>query len=166
LKGKYTDTIPSHLWQYFEEVDVGVGQWARANVTQIKKYTAALDKHIDDINGKYRRNLDDFKTAEAKGADLVQRETEPVASSIKEVEILAAKFQYELDTLATKIDDLEASVAAYGRMVTDLEDKLDDFEATENEKKGALRRLIGFLFGWVGGSGSDSDDEVEVVKDE
>ena len=95
----------------------------------------------------YHEKLEGFNDLQAASEDLITEERHDLTENVRDIENLAAKFEYELDNFQSKVEDMENGIAEYERQVTQLETRAGELDQEKEESwfRGYLDFFIGKL---------------------
>ena len=116
--------------QWMNDVDGSVVEGKVDEVTALENQGGRDHENLD---ASYREKLDEFNNLRDGSDDLITEERNTLAESVKDVETLGAKLEYELNTLQSKVEDMESGIADYERQVVQLENRAEDLDEEREE---------------------------------
>ena len=85
------------------------------------------------LESTYQEKLQEFNSLRGASDNLLSEERTTLTESVKDVENLGAKLEYELDALQSKVEDMENGILEYERQLTQLESRAAELdEETED----------------------------------
>ena len=134
-------SIDAQLHQ-LEERDVS---WIREIVSMVEDLNRSTTKDQDDLDTIYHQRLEEQNSLQVAITDLVSEEKISVTEALKDIDVLAAKLEYELGAMRSKVQDVEDGVLELARQVYELEAKAQNLEDGEKHKDSWLISLLGIL---------------------
>lgn len=126
---KEARSMSSHL----ENLRTQIRPWVEEKVKQVEGYDERLSKDGANLDLVYHQKLDEYNALQNASEDLLSEEKANLTETLKEVETLGAKLEYELSALEGKVEDVEDGVAEFERQVQLIEtraEELDDVQET------------------------------------
>ncbi|KAK4129221.1 hypothetical protein N657DRAFT_561823 [Parathielavia appendiculata] len=100
--------------------------WVSKQVASV----TALDQILDSQQGELQQLLHDaderYQRARHGAGEVVAEERARLAEAVKDVEMLAAKLEYEIGALVSRVAEVEDGVAQFGRQVEDVERRAEE----------------------------------------
>ena len=97
----------------------------------------ALDKQASQdnqiIEEMYHMKLEEYNNLRDATDDLLSEEKAALTDSLKDMETLGAKLEYELNALQSKVEDMESGVADFERQVEQLENRAEELGEEKQE---------------------------------
>lgn len=87
---------------------------------------AALDQ--ERFQELHMQLSEEYQDLRKNTQDFLGEERSHVTETLKDIEVLGAKLEYELDSLVSKVQDVEDGVSQFERQVDDLETRADELE--------------------------------------
>ena len=120
-----------HLYSRIQLVQEGLGCWAAHRLSDIRALDRTLDAQQAELQGLHGAAEEAYQRARRGGGELVAEERARLAEAVRDVELLAAKLEYEIGALVSRVDDVEDGVAYF-------EAQVEDVERRAGELKGVL----------------------------
>lgn len=118
----------SVMGQRLEECENQVASWVERKVDDIQAYE---DQAISDqakLDLIYHQNLDDYNAFHDYSDGLLSRSRPELTETVKDLEIVGAKLDYELSALESKVEDVENEVADFERKVLQIEARTEELD--------------------------------------
>lgn len=138
--------VARHLNQSVEDIIYDVEPWVEERL----KMVAALDDRYardkEDIQQLYYQLSDACQRVRGSSDELLAEERAHLTESVKEIEVLLARLEYEITALVQKVNDVEDGVRNYERQVDDLEKRAEELKIqleTESWPHWFVRTLTG-----------------------
>ncbi|KIX00803.1 uncharacterized protein Z518_09868 [Rhinocladiella mackenziei CBS 650.93] len=103
--------------------------YTESRVAHVETLDHAANQHLEQLNELYYHRLEEYQTLQATSSDIVSQEKNALTESIRRIEMLGAKMDYELDSLQSRLQEVE--------------DGVDDFERNVLVIEARVRELIG-----------------------
>ncbi|KAL8797889.1 MAG: hypothetical protein Q9195_000241 [Heterodermia aff. obscurata] len=116
--------------QRMKDVD---GSIVEGKVDEVTALEDQGGRDHETLDSTYRDKLDEFNNLRDSSDDLIIEERNTLTESVKDVETLGAKLEYELNTLQSKVEDMESGIADYERQVVQLENRAADLDDEREE---------------------------------
>ncbi|EEY21239.1 conserved hypothetical protein [Verticillium alfalfae VaMs.102] len=164
VTGLLPDTAPPHDPLVALKQQAGVAELARAlygSIYSISNHISpwvvtkvgaieALDAHYtrehEEIQGLYYQLSEAYQRVKQGSSELIASERGRLTEAIREVEVLAARLDYEVNALGGKVGDVEDGVLVFERQVEDVEARAEELKATL-ETEGWLHWFVRTLTG-------------------
>ncbi|KAL3423454.1 sin3 complex subunit [Phlyctema vagabunda] len=145
-KQKYLAEDFKNLFEKVSYVKNDIGNWVGSKVMGIESldYQAAQD--LEELQALFYQLTETYHAIKQSSQDAIGEDRSQVMESIKDVEMLGAKLEYEINALVSKIQDVEDGVAQFERQVDDLEvyaTELENQLKTESWAHWFVRSLTG-----------------------
>ncbi|CAF9925147.1 MAG: hypothetical protein HETSPECPRED_005762 [Heterodermia speciosa] len=111
--------------QRMKDVD---GSIVEGKVDEVTALENQGGRDHETLDSTYRERLDEFNNMRDSSDELITEERNTLTESVKDVETLGAKLEYELNTLQSKVEDMESGIADYERQVVQLENRAEDLD--------------------------------------
>ena len=109
------------------------GSMVEGKVNDIVSLDTQGETDHEILDSKYREKLEEFNNLRDASEDLLAEERTSLTESVKDVENLGAKLEYELSALQSKIEDMESGINEYERQVTQLENRAAELDEEKEE---------------------------------
>lgn len=135
-----------NLFEKMSELQNHVGPWVEKQVNQIMSLDEqAADDH-NQLQNLYFELGEQYEALKQNSQDLLEQERAHVTDSVKDIEVMGAKLEYEINGLVSKVQDVEDGVAQYEVQVASLEERALELETqlrTESWPHWVVRKLTG-----------------------
>lgn len=122
-----------------------VGLWVEAKVDYVNEYDSQAARDQESLDNMYRQKLQEYHTLRDASDELLAEEKRSLADSIKDIETLSAKLEYELSALNSKVEDVDNGITEFGRQVLQLESRAEMLLEASNDEKGWLWWALSFF---------------------
>ncbi|EAW08285.1 putative Sin3 complex subunit (Stb2) [Aspergillus clavatus NRRL 1] len=131
-----------------EELAQRTAPWVERQVLAVDELSQNLSESQDQINALYLTQTEKYQQIRDRTSDLLTEEHTSLLDTMKRVELMGAKLDYELSALESKVEDVETGLGEFERYVLDLEARIQGLIRTEEEKHSnswfsRLRSLFG-----------------------
>lgn len=123
------------------------GSLVEQKVEEVNDFDTQYAKDQDTLHLMYRQRLEEFDALRDTSVELVAEEKKSLTQTIKDVDNLGAKLEYELTALYSKVEDVENGVAEFERQVLEIERRAEDLHEAETDKNSWLWWTLGFFAG-------------------
>ncbi|CAJ2499902.1 Uu.00g027550.m01.CDS01 [Anthostomella pinea] len=120
--------------------------WVDENIKSIEDMDDNYARQQDELQTLYHHCRDVYQRMKQDSQDTVGEERVQITEALKEVEVLAAKLEYEINVLVSRVQDVEDGVVQFEVQVDDVERRADDLKAhleKESWLHWAVRTLTG-----------------------
>lgn len=120
-------------------------------VANIEGLDSESQEHLEELNAVYYHRLEEYQGLRATSTELVAEEKVALTDSLRRVEMLGAKLDYELNALQSRVQEVEDGVGEFERSVVDIESRVKEMMEHENTNRNFERwgrwllRLAGFV---------------------
>jgi hypothetical protein len=122
--------------------------WVERQVDSVDGLNNILYERHEELNSVYLERSGDYQRLRERSSDLVTDEHSHLNDSVKRVELLGAKLDYELHVLESKVEDMEQGLGDFERHIVNVETRVKGLLQGEEEHGISwmtwLRRSIGF----------------------
>ena len=101
------------------------------NLAELDDKTAAS---LEELNSDYYQCLDEYQLVRATSNDVVADEKMELTESLRRLEMLGAKLDYELTALHSRVQEVEDGVGDFEKSVLDIEAKVKDLTADHRSR--------------------------------
>lgn len=131
--------------QQLENCEIRVASWVEQKVDNIQVYEQHASSDQAKLDLIYHQKVDEYNALHVASDDLLSEERSNLTETIKDLEILGAKLEYELSALESKVEDVENGVADFERQVLLIEARAEELD----EPGGAKVSWIGWFLRMV-----------------
>lgn len=121
--------------------------WVERQVDSVDGLNNVLYERHEELNAVYLERFGDYQRLRERSSDLVTDEHVHLSDSMKRVELLGAKLDYELHVLESKVEDMEEGLSDFERHIVNVETRIKGLLQGEEEHGVSwmtwLRRSIG-----------------------
>ena len=103
--------------------------WAEEKITQVEQYDHIANQDSGKLDLIYHQKFDEMNHLHDASEELLTEEKANLTEANKDIEILAAKLEYELSALESKVEDVENGVADFEKMVCQIEGRATELDA-------------------------------------
>lgn len=121
------------MGERLEDLKIEIKSLVEEKVSQVEAYDQRLGQDRVNLDIISHQKSDDYRAIHDASEDLLTEERANLTESIKDVETLAAKLEYELSALGWKVEDVENVVADFERQVLLLEMRAEELDDTEEK---------------------------------
>ncbi|KAJ5363902.1 uncharacterized protein N7496_009615 [Penicillium cataractarum] len=122
--------------------------WVERQVDSVDGLNNILYERHEELNAVYLERFGDYQRLRERSSDLVTDEHAHLSDTMKRVELLGAKLDYELHVLESKVEDMEEGLSDFERHIVNVETRIKGLLQGEEEHGISwmtwLRRSIGF----------------------
>ncbi|KAJ5679136.1 hypothetical protein N7462_007380 [Penicillium macrosclerotiorum] len=122
--------------------------WVERQVGSVDGLNQIIYDRHEELNAVYLERFGDYQRLRERSSDLLSDEHAHLTDSVRRVELLGAKLDYELHVLESKVEDMEEGVTDFERHIINLESRVKGLLQGEEEQSVSrvtwLRRSMGF----------------------
>jgi hypothetical protein len=122
--------------------------WVERQVDSVDELNNILYERHEELNAVYLERFGDYQRLRERSSDLVTDDHAHLSDSMKRVELLGAKLDYELHVLESKVEDMEEGLGDFERHIVNVETRIKGLLQGEEEHGVSwmtwLRRSLGF----------------------
>lgn len=111
-------------------------KWVDAHLSSVHSINIQADQDIAELDDMYFPRLEDYQALREDAHEIVSRERLQLQESVRDLETLGAKLDYEINTLRSKVDDVDDGVLELERQVDFVEDRYRELEGVCGEREG------------------------------
>lgn len=120
--------------------------YTESRVAHVEALDHAAHQNLEHLHELYYHRLDEYQTLQATSSDLVSHEKAGLTESLRRIEMLGAKMDYELDSLQSRLQEVEDGVNDFERNVLAIEEKVKQLIGEENQASVPwLQRMFNFM---------------------
>lgn len=109
--------------------------WVRNMIEEVEGLDKQGNGDRRELDYMYHQKLETYNGLREASDGLLAEERASLTETIKDVDVLGAKLEYELGTLQSKVEDVEIAVAEFQRQVVDIETRAAELDQ-ESESSG------------------------------
>lgn len=137
MRGLYEDL----LWMQTE-----LAPWVTGNIGDVAALDGKFGVQQADLQALYMAVNESYQRIHHDSGELVAEERSRLTEAVKDIEVLAAKLEYEINALVGRVLDVEDGVAHFEAQVEDVEKRAEELKAvleTESWPHWFVRTLTG-----------------------
>ncbi|CRK18919.1 hypothetical protein BN1723_011708 [Verticillium longisporum] len=134
------------LYGSIHSISNHLSPWVVTKVEAIEALDAHYTREHEEIQGLYYQLSEAYQRVKQGSSELIASERGRLTEAIREVEVLAARLDYEVNALGGKVGDVEDGVLVFERQVEDVEARAEELKATL-ETEGWLHWFVRTLTG-------------------
>lgn len=123
-----------HLAKQLQDLSACDGSWVEQRVEDVNDLDAQYGKDQESLNQMYHQKLEEYNGLHAVSDERVAEKTASLADTIKEIENLAAKLEYELTALQLKIKDVENGANEFERQIVEIESRAEELREETRDR--------------------------------
>ncbi|KAI9931664.1 hypothetical protein ASPWEDRAFT_103827 [Aspergillus wentii DTO 134E9] len=109
--------------------------WVERQVGAVDGLNQILYDRHEEVNTVYLERLEEYQKLRERSSDLLTQEHSYCMDSMKKVELMGAKLDYELNVLGSKVEDVESGLGEFERHVIEIETRVQALIQGEEEKQ-------------------------------
>ncbi|KAG9255906.1 uncharacterized protein F5Z01DRAFT_650504 [Emericellopsis atlantica] len=113
--------LARHLNQNIEEIKVNVNPWVEEKLKTLALLDERYARDKDGLQSHYQQLNEACQRVRYSSNELLAEERASLTESVKEIDVLVARLDYEINALVSKAVDVEDGVQTFERQVEDLE---------------------------------------------
>ncbi|RHZ51091.1 putative Sin3 complex subunit (Stb2) [Aspergillus thermomutatus] len=118
-----------------EELTQRTVPWVEGQVNSVDELNRKLYESHEKINSIYLDQAEKYQQMRERSSDLLTEEHAYLVDTMKRVELMGAKLDYELNVLESKVEDVESGLGEFERHVLELETRMKGLIKSEEEKQ-------------------------------
>ncbi|KAM0259979.1 hypothetical protein ACHAQJ_003072 [Trichoderma viride] len=135
-----------HLSQYIDRIVYGIEPWVKEKIKLVHLLDEKYGKDKAEIQNLHHHLSEIYHRVQYSSDEMLAEERASLTESVKEIEILVARLDYEINALVQKINDVEDGIKNFERQVEDVERRADELRRqleTESWLHWFVRTLTG-----------------------
>jgi hypothetical protein len=125
---KYIGEDFRKLYERISDLKNNVTPWVEKKVSGVDALDEQAAGDQEEFQALYVRLSESYQAVKQSSQELLAEERSHVTEAIKDIEVSAAKLEYEINSLVSKVEDVEDGVAQFERHVDELETRADELE--------------------------------------
>ncbi|KAF2091225.1 hypothetical protein K490DRAFT_62545 [Saccharata proteae CBS 121410] len=131
-----------------------VNKWVERKISGVEELNAMAERDQQELEELYYPRLEEYQSLRDDTKETISHERGLLLESVKEVETLGAKLEYEINALRSKVEDVEDGVVEFERQVRVVEDMVQTLESECRGREGWVRWGVKMMTGsWRRGGG-------------
>jgi hypothetical protein len=134
------------LYQSIATIKRDVGPWVTKKIDGIEALDERYAREQDELQALYYQWTEAFQRVRASSSEMVAEERGHLTESLKDVEVLLARLEYEINGLVSKVGDVEDGIVGFERQVEEVEKRAEELRIqleTESWLHWFVRTLTG-----------------------
>ncbi|ODA81048.1 hypothetical protein RJ55_04010 [Drechmeria coniospora] len=111
----------AHLARLIDDIVHGVGPWVEEKLKNVEALNERYEKDKTELKGVYQQLSEACRKVRYNSDELLAMERVSLTESVREIELLVARLDYEIDSLVQKVNDVEDGIQNFERQVEDVE---------------------------------------------
>ncbi|KAL1839868.1 hypothetical protein VTJ49DRAFT_1054 [Mycothermus thermophilus] len=138
--------ISHRLFTHLQRLQSSLGPWVRSRVCAVSSLSQIIDAQHSEAQALHSAADEACARAQHGAREVVTEERARLAEAVKDVEVLAAKLEYEIGALVSRVAEVEDGVRQFEAQVEDVERRADELKRvleTESWLHWFMRTLTG-----------------------
>jgi hypothetical protein len=135
-----------NLYTHLQLIQRDLTPWVSKNLTSVTTLDQTLDTQQSELQALHSAVDEAYQRIRHSSGELVAEERARLAEAVKDVEMLAAKLEYEIGALVSRVAEVEDGVAQFEAQVEDVERRAEELKGvleTESWVHWFVRSLTG-----------------------
>ena len=135
-----------HMYEKIIDLQDEIAPWVGRKVDDVDALDEQAARDIEGLQTLYYQHTESYQAVKQNSQDILGDERSHVMETIKDIDVLGAKLEYEINALVSKVEDVEDGTAQFERMVEELEGRADELEtqlSSESWMHWAVRSITG-----------------------
>ena len=124
-----------------------IGAWSVNKIDEVETLDLQGSKDQGELTSIYNVRRSDFEALGRSTDELLAREKMSLREAVTDVELSAAKLEYELNALQSKVEEVEDGVDAFEQLVSDVEARTRELQADHVSRESSFSWLLRFFTG-------------------
>lgn len=133
------------LGQQLEDCEIQIASWVEQKVDHIQVYEQQAGSDQARLDLIYHQKFDEQNALHDASDDLLSEERSNLTDTVKDLENLGAKLEYELSALESKVEDVENGVADFERQVLQIEARAEELDGPGEAKVSWVGWFLGMV---------------------
>ncbi|KAF6234965.1 hypothetical protein HO173_006895 [Letharia columbiana] len=133
------------LGQQLEDCETQIASWVEQKVDHIQVYEQQAGSDQARLDLIYHQKFDEYNALHDASDDLLSEERSNLTDTVKDLENLGAKLEYELSALESKVEDVENGVADFERQVLQIEARAEELDGPGEAKVSWVGWFLGMV---------------------
>ncbi|PSR94523.1 hypothetical protein BD289DRAFT_136161 [Coniella lustricola] len=134
------------LYGHILNIQNSISPWVTAKVKDVEALEEAYKNQDESLQEAYYSFSDEHQRMKQNSTEMIAEEKGRVTMAIKDVEVQAAKLEYEINALLSKVQDVEDGIAGFEANVVEVEKQAEELKKqleTESLVHWLVRTLTG-----------------------
>ena len=110
--------------------------WVKNRLKEIEDLDAAADADIETLESIYYPRLDNYHALREVTHAVITNNRARLAASLRELDNVSDKLEYEISALRSKVEDVEDFVEEFKRQVNHVCERVEELEKTLGKREG------------------------------
>ncbi|KAI5864675.1 hypothetical protein GGS23DRAFT_561350 [Durotheca rogersii] len=145
-KYSYVAELATSLYANILEVAQTFEPWVARQTKSIEEIDDDYARQQEELETLYYQRSDGYENVLVKSREKIGEQRAHITEALKEVEVQAARLEYEISALVSRVQDVEDGVAQFEMQVDEVERRADELKRqleTESWVHWAVRTLTG-----------------------
>lgn len=132
---KLEDSLASRaqiMKERVQRLEMQCASWVENRVEMVEGLDKQGDRDREELDLIYHQKLEEHNTLREAANGLLAEERTSLTETVKDVDVLGAKLEYELSALQSKVEDVEIAVAEFERQVIQIETRAEELSEEVN----------------------------------
>jgi hypothetical protein len=121
--------------------------WVDSSVTNVNRIINLVRRDQDTLDGLYYPRLEEYHALEQHSRSVRDEQKTVLAETIREVEVMGARLEYEINALRSKVEEVEDGVGEFELQVNALEDRVREMEEELRPRERWMQWLLRLTLG-------------------
>ncbi|KAL2136524.1 hypothetical protein VTI74DRAFT_3349 [Chaetomium olivicolor] len=135
-----------HLHSHLHQIKADLAPWVTCKLSAVTTLDQTFASHQSDLQTLHAAIDDAYQRIRHSSAEVVVEERGRLAEGVKDIEVLAAKLEYEIGALVSRVNEVEDGLAQFEAQVEDVERRAEELKGvleTESWVHWFVRTLTG-----------------------
>lgn len=124
-----------------------IGAWSVNKIDEVEALDLQGSKDQGELTSIYHQRRSEFEALGHSTDELLAREKMSLREAVTDVELSAAKLEYELNALQSKVEEVEDGVDAFEQLVSDVEARTQELQVDHVSRESSFSWLLRFFTG-------------------
>ncbi|KAK4155567.1 hypothetical protein C8A00DRAFT_41842 [Chaetomidium leptoderma] len=116
------------MYSRLQLIQAGLAPWVSNKLASVSSLDQTLDAQQSELEALHHAVDEAYQRARHSSGELVAEERARLAEAVKDVEMLAAKLEYEIDALVSRVNEVEDGVAHFETQVEEVERRAEELK--------------------------------------
>jgi hypothetical protein len=138
--------LACYLYGRLQLIHTDIAPWVSNKVSDVSALDQTFDAQQAELQRLHSAAEEAYERVRLGGSEFVAEERGRLGEAVKEVEMLAAKLEYEIGALVSRVDEVEDGIAQFEAQVEDVERRAEELKRvleTESWLHWFVRTLTG-----------------------
>ncbi|KAL2173492.1 uncharacterized protein P884DRAFT_251657 [Thermothelomyces heterothallicus CBS 202.75] len=123
-----------NLYARLQQIQAGLAPWTSSKLASVTALDHSLEEQQTELQALHEAANEAYERARHTSNELVADERARLAETVKDIDMLAAKLEYEIGALVSRVNEVEDGVAQFEAQVDDVERRAEELkEVLETE---------------------------------